>query len=298
MPFDFDTYLASQAAAVERYLDRHLPPEDTYPESIYRAMRYSLFAGGKRVRPVLTVAAAEAVGGRKEDAMPAAGALEMIHTYSLIHDDLPAMDDDSLRRGKPTSHVVFGEAIAILAGDALLTQAFYLLAGAPVKDSAEMERRLRAIATLADAAGVNGMIGGQVVDIESEGIPVGAQTLEYIHAHKTGALIRAAAELGALLGGGSEEDIDRLARFGSMVGLAFQIVDDILDVEGDAEALGKSSGKDEKAGKVTYPRIHGLEAARRRARQLSDEAAELVAPYGEPGEPLVCLAQRIVDRRT
>jgi geranylgeranyl diphosphate synthase type II len=298
MPFDFDTYLANQAAAVERYLDRYLPSEDTYPESIHRAIRYSLFAGGKRLRPVLTLAAAETVGGLTEDAMPAAGALEMIHTYSLIHDDLPAMDDDSLRRGKPTSHVVFGEAIAILAGDALLTQAFYLLAGAPVKDSSEMERRLRAIATLADAAGVNGMIGGQVVDIESEGIPVGAQTLEYIHAHKTGALIRAAAELGALLGGGSEEDIDRLARFGSKVGLAFQIVDDILDVEGDTEALGKSAGKDEKAGKVTYPRIHGLEAARRRARQLSEEAVELVAPYGEPGEPLVCLAQRIVDRRT
>jgi geranylgeranyl diphosphate synthase type II len=222
----------------------------------------------------------------------------MIHTYSLIHDDLPAMDDDSLRRGKPTSHVVFGEAIAILAGDALLTQAFHLLASAPVENPSHVERRLHAIAILADAAGINGMVGGQVVDIESEGTAAGVDTLDYIHEKKTGALIRASAELGALLGGGSEEDIDRLARFGGKAGLAFQIVDDILDVEGDAEALGKSAGKDEAAGKVTYPSIHGLEAARRKARELADEAVELVAPYGEPGEPLVCLAQRIVDRQT
>jgi geranylgeranyl diphosphate synthase type II len=208
------------------------------------------------------------------------------------------MDNDSLRRGKPTSHVVFGEAIAILAGDALLTQAFHLLASAPVEGPIHVERRLRAIAILADAAGVNGMVGGQVVDIESEGTAAGEEILDYIHEKKTGAIIRASAELGALLGGGGEEDIDRLAHFGSKVGLAFQIVDDILDVEGHAEALGKSAGKDEKAGKVTYPRIHGLEAARRCARKLSEEAVELVSPYGGSGEPLVCLAQRIVDRRT
>jgi geranylgeranyl diphosphate synthase type II len=298
MPFDLDEYLANGAAAVDRYLDGYLPSEDTYPESIHRAMRYSLFAGGKRLRPILTLASAEAVGGSKADAMPAAGAIEMIHTYSLIHDDLPAMDDDSLRRGKPTSHVVFGEAIAILAGDGLLTQAFHLLASAAVHDPSQAERRLRAISVLGDAAGVNGMVGGQVVDIESEGTAAGVEILDYIHEHKTGALIRAAAEIGALLGGGEENDIDRLARYGRHVGLAFQIVDDILDVEGEAADLGKSAGKDEKAGKVTYPRIHGLEAARRRARKLADEAVALVVPYGESGEPLAGLARRIVDRRS
>jgi geranylgeranyl diphosphate synthase type II len=298
MTFDFNEYLATRAAAVDRYLDGYIPSEDTYPESIYRAMRYSLFAGGKRMRPVLTLAAAEAVGGSVEDAMPAAGALEMIHTYSLIHDDLPAMDNDSLRRGKPTSHIVYGDAVAILAGDALLTQAFHLLAGAPVKNPSEAERRLRSVAILADAAGVKGMVSGQVVDLESEGTPVGEKTLEYIHEHKTGSLIRAAAEIGALLGGGSEEDIDRLARYGRKVGLAFQIVDDILDVEGDAEILGKSAGKDETAGKVTYPSIHGVEAARGRAMELAEEAVQLVAPIGQPGEPLVYLARRIVERHS
>lgn len=297
MQFDFNEYLASEAAAVDRYLDRYLPSEATYPESVHRAMRFSLFAGGKRLRPILTLAAADAVGGSKEDAMPAAGAIEMIHTYSLIHDDLPAMDDDSLRRGKPTSHVVFGEAIAILAGDALLTQAFHLMASAPVGNPSQAERRLRAVSILADAAGVNGMVGGQAVDIESEGMPAGVETLEYIHEHKTGALIRASAQIGALLGDGSEDDIDRLARYGRRVGLAFQIVDDILDVEGEAHTLGKSAGKDEKAGKVTYPRIHGMAAARRRAQELVEEASRLVSPYGVPGEPLRCLARKIVDRR-
>jgi geranylgeranyl diphosphate synthase type II len=298
MSFDFEAYLVTQTRLVESYLDRYLPSEDTYPESIHRAMRYSLFAGGKRLRPVLTLAAAEAVGGEAEDALPAAGALEMIHTYSLIHDDLPAMDDDSLRRGKPTSHVVFGEAIAILAGDALLTQAFHLMAGAPAEECSERERRLRGIALLADAAGVNGMVGGQVVDIESEGRPAGEEVLDYIHEHKTGALIRAAAELGALLGGGSEDDIVRLADYGRKIGLAFQIVDDILDVEGNAETLGKSAGKDEKAGKVTYPSVHGLHAARRRAKELAVEAATLVAPFGDAGKPLDCLTHRITDRRS
>jgi geranylgeranyl diphosphate synthase type II len=298
MTFDFDEYLASQAAAVEAYLDQYLPCEDTYPESIHRAIRYSLFAGGKRLRPILTLAAAEAVGGGSEDAMPAAAALEMIHTYSLIHDDLPAMDDDSLRRGKPTSHVVFGEAVAILAGDALLTQAFHLLSSAPANGPTETERRLRALTILADAAGVNGMVGGQVVDVESEGENVGEETLDYIHAHKTGALMKAACHLGALLGGGSEDEIDRLVCYGLKIGLAFQIIDDILDVEGNAESLGKSAGKDDKAGKATYPRIHGIDAARRRAAELTEEATELVVSFGPAGDPLTCLARRIVDRRS
>ena len=239
---DFDNYLSEQVRAVDAYLDDYLPPEKAYPESIHRAMRYSLFAGGKRLRPVLSLAAAQAVGGRQEEVMPAAAALELIHTYSLIHDDLPAMDDDSLRRGKPTSHVVFGEAIAILAGDALLTEAFSLLSG---MTSGDAERWLRAVAILSEAAGVRGMVGGQVVDVESEGLPVGEDVLDYIHRNKTGALIKAAVHIGALLGGGSEEDVHRICGYGQDVGLAFQIVDDILDVEGDAASLGKTAGIDE-----------------------------------------------------
>jgi len=296
--FDFDRYLAQRVAEVNTYLDSVLPPEDAYPQSIHRAVRYSLFAGGKRLRPVLVLAGAEAVGGRRQEAMPAAGAVEMIHTYSLIHDDLPAMDDDSLRRGQPTSHIVFGEAVAILAGDALLTQAFHLLASAPAAAPAETERRLRSIAILAQAAGMGGMVGGQVVDVESEGRPVGADTLDYIHQHKTGALLGAAAQMGALLGGGDEEAMDRLLGFGLKIGLAFQIVDDILDVEGNPAALGKSAGKDQRAGKATYPGVHGIEAARRRAHGLVEEAGQFVAPLGARGEPLACLARRIVERRS
>jgi geranylgeranyl diphosphate synthase type II len=292
---DFDRYLTEQVRAVDRFLSNHLPPEDAYPESIHRAMRYSLFAGGKRLRPVLTLAAAEAVGGRAEDVMPAAAALELVHTYSLIHDDLPAMDDDSLRRGKPTSHVVFGEAIAILAGDALLTEAFHMLSS---KTTGDAERKLRAVVLLSNAAGVRGMVGGQVVDVESEGLPVGEDVLDYIHQHKTGALIRTSVEIGALLGGGSEEDIERLSHYGKNVGLAFQIVDDILDVEGDADSLGKTAGKDEKAGKATYPKIHGIEKARERARELCEQAVSLVEPYSSAGEPLESLARRIVSRNS
>jgi geranylgeranyl diphosphate synthase type II len=296
MSFDFNKYLNDQIETVDDFLDRNLPPDTDYPESIHRAMRYSLFAGGKRLRPVLALAASEAVGGNRDDVLPVAAALEMIHTYSLIHDDLPAMDDDSLRRGKPTSHVVFGEAIAILAGDGLLTEAFRLLAASPSSDLSHPERRLRAVAVLAEAAGVQGMVGGQVVDIESEGKPVGPETLDYIHRHKTGAIIRGAVQLGAILGGGSEEDIERLTGYGRDVGLAFQIVDDILDVEGDAAALGKTAGKDERAGKATYPRIHGMDAARAKAKELAEQAAELAETYGAAGQPLVHLARRIVDR--
>lgn len=303
---DFEQYLAEQADAVEIFLDRNLPAEDAYPPSIHKAIRYSLFAGGKRLRPVLTLAACEAVGGRREDALPAAAALEMIHTYSLIHDDLPAMDNDDLRRGKPTSHVVFGEAIAILAGDALLTHAFHLLATSCVKsdpasqvgqvDDAHNARRLRAVGVLAAAAGMDGMIGGQVIDLESEGKNVDASTLDRIHRKKTGALMEAAARLGALMGGGSDEEIERIAGFGREIGLAFQIVDDLLDVEGDPAELGKSAGKDLEAGKATYPGIHGPERARHRAKELAEQAIELVTPLGPKAEPLALLARRVVDR--
>ena len=294
--FDLDQYLAEKVQAVERFLDGYLPPENAYPPAIHRAVRYSLFAGGKRLRPSLVMAAAEAVGGKDEDALAGAAAVEMVHTYSLIHDDLPSMDNDSLRRGQPTSHVVFGEAIAILAGDALLTHAFHLLATAP--SSLDPTRRLRAVAVLAEAAGLAGLIGGQVVDLESEGVPVEAGTLEFIHRKKTGALMSAAVRLGALLGGGPEATVEMLAHFGSLIGQAFQIVDDVLDVEGDSAALGKTAGKDQKVAKATYPSLHGLEAARERAAALVEEARSQIAPLGPPAEPLRALARRVLERRS
>ena len=281
---------------VEEYLDRYLPPESAPPETLSRAVRYSLFAGGKRLRPLLVLSAAEAVGGRVEDALPAAAAFELIHTYSLIHDDLPSMDDDSLRRGRPTSHVVFGEAMAILAGDALQSHAFALLADPPPPCRVASERRLRAVAELATAAGARGMVGGQVFDLESEGQPVDAAALERIHRHKTGALIRAATRVGAIVGGGSDEDLERLTRFAEEAGLAFQIVDDILDVEGSAETLGKSAGKDEKAGKATYPLVHGIEAARLQAEELVASALDRLEPFGAAGQPLAQLAERMIRR--
>lgn len=291
---DIDSYLAERRALVEEFLDTCVPAEDAAPETISRAVRYSLFAGGKRLRPILVLAAAEAVGGLVEDALPAAAAFEMIHTYSLIHDDLPAMDDDSLRRGKPTSHVVFGDAIAILAGDALQTHAFRALADGESIITAE--RRLSAIALLADAAGASGMVGGQVADLEAEGQSVSSDGLEFIHRHKTGALIQAASEVGAVVGGGSDDQIAHLARYGENIGLAFQIIDDILDVTGSAETLGKSAGKDVKAGKATYPHIHGIKNAQERASELVAGALDELAPLGERAEPLSRLAQRILDR--
>ena len=290
----FDDYLAERAAVIESFLDGCVPGEDTPPATISRAVRYSLFAGGKRMRPILVLACAEAVSGRMEDALPAAAAFEMIHTYSLVHDDLPAMDDDSLRRGKPTSHVVFGDAIAILAGDALQTHAFRVLAegDSPVPS----EKRLRAVARLAAASGASGMVGGQVADLEAEQTPADAAGLEFIHRQKTGALIRAAAEVGAIIGGGSEDDIERLTLYGEHIGLAFQIIDDILDVTGTADTLGKSAGKDARAGKATYPQVHGIDNAREKAQELVAKALDALAPFGESAEPLAELAKLFLRR--
>jgi geranylgeranyl diphosphate synthase, type II len=291
-----DAKTLERTAQVEEYLDRYLPPESTPPETISRAVRYSLFAGGKRLRPLLVLSAAEAVGGSVLDALPAAAAFEMIHTYSLIHDDLPAMDDDSLRRGRPTSHVVFGEAIAILAGDALQSHAFALLADPPPSCRVSPERRLRAVAELASAAGAGGMVGGQVLDLESEGRTVDAAALERIHRHKTGALIRAAARVGAIVSGASEDELHRLTRFAEEAGLAFQIVDDILDVEGSAETMGKSAGKDVKAGKATYPLVLGIGDARRKAEELVSSALDRIEPFGAAGHSLAELAERMIRR--
>jgi geranylgeranyl diphosphate synthase type II len=283
---------------VERALDTALPSETAWPGTIHRAVRYSQFAGGKRIRPLLVLAAGEAVGGALEDLMPLACSVEMIHTYSLIHDDLPAMDDDDLRRGKPTSHKVFGEAIAILAGDALLTRAFHLLSEAPAAAAASLlRRRLRALSLLGEACGTTGLIGGQVEDLESEGKAISAAALERLHRAKTGALLGACVRGGAVLGGANDDEVAALGHYAAAVGLAFQVVDDVLDAtEGDAQ-LGKTAGKDAAARKATYVSLHGLDGARAMARSLLKEAEAALVPFGSRAEALEGLARLIVERR-
>ena len=264
---DLKDYLKKRCQLVDRALERFLPEGGELPASLHGSMRYSVFAGGKRVRPVLLLAACEAVGGEVEPALPAACAMEMIHTYSLIHDDLPAMDDDDFRRGNPTNHKVYGEATAILAGDALLTEAFILLSRS--EDAGDASARLRVIHEIARAAGSRGMVGGQVVDMESEGKgAIDLAILSYIHTHKTGALIRASVRAGAILGGAKEQGLEALTRYGDAIGLAFQIADDILDVEGTTEQLGKDAGSDQARGKATYPALVGLDASKQRAQEL------------------------------
>jgi geranylgeranyl diphosphate synthase type II len=294
--FDLQAYLTERRALVDGALEKLLPPDETPPPTVHRAMRYSVMAGGKRLRPILVIAGAEAVGGTPDLVLPTACALELIHTYSLIHDDLPAMDDDDYRRGRLTSHKVFGEAVAILAGDALLTLAFRLVA----ENSALVPNPLvlrEVVVEIAEAAGTFGMVGGQVVDIESEGKPVGAETLEYIHLHKTAALIRASLRVGALLANADRKALAAIGEAGRDLGLAFQIVDDILDVEGSLEELGKTAGSDERKQKATYPAIHGLEASRRQAKLLIERAKERLDALGARSEQLRALADYIVERK-
>jgi len=282
--------MAEWVRMVDQALDAALPGEDAYPPVIHRAMRYSLFAGGKRLRPLLALGAARAVGGRPEDALAAAAALEMVHTYSLIHDDLPAMDNDDLRRGRPTSHRVFGEAVAVLAGDALLTHAFgHLAAGAVPAEVA-----LRMVSELARAAGTPGMIGGQVVDTAAP--PPDADTVHYIHTRKTGALITCAVRLGAMAGGGSPGDLAALTGYGENLGLAFQIVDDILGEVGDPAKTGKPAGRDRDLAKVTYPAVFGLDASREEASRLLTAARAALAPFGERAAFLDGLAVFVGER--
>ena len=285
--------------AVEAALEKVLPPEGEWPATIHRACRYSLMAGGKRIRPVLVLAAGEAVGGVREELMPLACAVEMIHTYSLIHDDLPAMDNDDLRRGKPTSHKVFGEAIAILAGDALLTRAFHLLAEVPHGwDEARVRRRLAASAVLGEACGTRGLIGGQVMDLESEGKATSAEDLECLHRAKTGALLSACVRGGAILGGAPPDELAALSRYASAIGLAFQVVDDVLDATEESASLGKTAGKDAAAHKATYVSVHGLERARAMAAELRQQSLDAIAPLGGRGALLGAIARLIVDRHS
>ena len=288
--------MQDRAAKIDRALEQRLPGEKILPASLHQAMRYSVFAGGKRLRPILMIAACEAVGGEMQQVVAAACAMELIHTYSLVHDDLPAMDNDDFRRGRPTNHKIFGEATAILCGDALLTEAFRLLAEEGLRQGASADKMLQVIEVIARYAGSQGMVGGQVVDMESEGTAVDFPTLEYIHTHKTGGLILASVQVGALLGGGTEEQIKAINRFGAAAGLAFQIADDILDVTGNHIELGKSVGSDQARGKATYPGLLGLAESREKASELCDLAVEALNPLGEAAKTLQDLARYIIRR--
>ncbi len=291
-------YLARQKAEVDGMLEALIPDETIYPPEIFRAVRYSLFAGGKRIRPILCLAAAEAVGGKPEPILPVACAIEMIHTYSLIHDDLPAMDNDDYRRGRLTSHKVFGEDLAILAGDALLTEAFQVMTRREVAAVLEPGRLLQVVREIAEAAGWFGMVGGQVLDVQSEGRTVDPETLYAIHRMKTGAMILVSLRAGAILAGAAEEALAALSDYGRQVGLAFQIADDILNVEGDKALLGKGTGSDAARGKVTFPLLLGIEASRSRAEELVKGAVEALAPFDEKAEPLRWIARYILERKS
>lgn len=293
---DLSRYLEEARSAIDRELDRLTTPEGDAPPLIVEAARYALLGKGKRLRPILVLASGEATGGRREDLLPAACSLEMVHAFSLVHDDLPALDDDELRRGRPTLHVQFDEATAVLAGDALLNLAFQVMARCP--DSAvPAERKLQAIGELGQAVGISGMIGGQVLDLEFEHKSASAAELERIHGMKTGALITASCRIGGILAGAGPEAMAALTAYGSALGLAFQITDDILDQCGTAEEIGKSPGKDARAEKATFPGIHGLEASRRMAAENVARAEEALAPLGEGTAPLVQIARSVKDRR-
>jgi geranylgeranyl diphosphate synthase type II len=290
---NLDRYLASRRQLVDRHLAAYFPTDHAPTRRLAEAMRYSLLAGGKRIRPVLMMAAAEAVGGEARGVLSFACAIEMIHTYSLIHDDLPAMDDDALRRGKPTSHVVFGEGLAILAGDALLTEAFRIMAEA-TGVRVPLRRGLQVMREIARAAGAEGMVGGQAADLAAEGTSADLPTVELIHVRKTGAVLLAAVRAGAILGGASPGALRRLTRYGEYLGLAFQVADDILDAEGSVS--GKVGGRDSVRRKVTYPGVIGLAAAKERARELRDLAIAELAGFSRRADPLRGVARLVVAR--
>ena len=289
-------YLQRRRLMIDKALERWVAGEHEFPPQIHQAMRYSLFAGGKRIRPILTLAAAEAVGGRAADVLPFACSLELIHTYSLIHDDLPAMDNDDLRRGKPTSHKIFGEALAILTGDALLSEAFYLMSRPDLMKKISPHRRLRAISQIARASGSLGMVGGQTLDILSQGKEIEKHLLEYIHSHKTGALIVASVGAGAIVGGASAREYNALKGYGEKLGLAFQIIDDLLDVQGEVRKLGKAVRKDQIQKKATYPALFGVSNSRRQADGLVQEALAYLKSFNRRANPLREIARFILLR--
>jgi geranylgeranyl diphosphate synthase type II len=292
--FNLAAYLKERQKLCDTALDESMPV--IYPEQIYESMRYSLLAGGKRVRPILCLATCEMMGGTIEIAMPTACAVEMIHTMSLIHDDLPAMDNDDYRRGRLTNHKVYGDAIAILAGDGLLAYAFELVA-TQTPDSVPKDRVLQVVARLARALGAAGLVGGQVVDLESEGkSDISLETLNFIHNHKTAALLEACVVCGGILAGASPEDVQRLTRYSQNIGLAFQIIDDILDITATQEQLGKTAGKDLIAKKVTYPSLWGIEESRSKAQQLVEAACQELESFGKLAQPLQAIAHFIVNR--
>jgi geranylgeranyl diphosphate synthase type II len=289
--FDLMNYLQSRQALIEENLERFVPV--LYPVRLYESMRYSLLAGGKRLRPVLCLATCELAGGTTDMAMPTACALEMIHTMSLIHDDLPSMDNDDYRRGLPTNHKIYGEAMAILAGDALLAYAFQVIAET---EAVSAQRVLEVVRRLGLAASATGLVGGQVVDIESEGKQIALETLQYIHEHKTGALLEISVVSGALLGGASSAQVELLSSYAHKVGLAFQIIDDVLDITATDEQLGKTAGKDLAQAKATYPSFWGIEASKAKAQQLIAEAKATLKPFGEKAVILEHLADFITQR--
>jgi geranylgeranyl diphosphate synthase type II len=294
--FDLKNYIKLKNRVINEALEKIL--QTTQPvEKIHEAMRYSLMAGGKRIRPVLCLAAAEAVDGRPEDALMAACAMEMIHTYSLIHDDLPAMDDDKIRRGKPTCHIAFDEATAILAGDALLTLAFEILASVPLENGEQAAQWLHVIRIIAIAAGSQGMIQGQMLDLAAEGCNLGVNELESMHALKTGALIEASLQGGALLAGANRVQMGYLKTYGCNIGLAFQVADDILNVEGNPELMGKAVGTDRLHEKCTYPSVLGLEASKLLAQKLVRQALQALEPFDTKAEPLRAMAAYIIERK-
>ena len=290
-----DEYLEAQRARVDHELERIVPLESVEPASLHGAMRYSVFAGGKRLRPILCLEAGGLFDATEQPLLRIAAAMELIHTYSLIHDDLPAMDNDDLRRGKATTHRAYGEAVAILAGDGLLTLAFEVIATPGLIPA---ERQLRLANELACAVGTRGMVGGQVVDWEATGESADAARLEYIHSHKTGAFIRGSVRSGALAAGAAENDLERISRYGEKIGLAFQIADDLLDELGSAESMGKAVNKDGARHKCTFPALYGVEESQRIAQRLVDEACQVLAPYGERAGHLREIAHFMIARQS
>jgi len=295
---DLKTYLDEKRAMVEEALGGIFPAPEGPAADITRAMAYSLFAGGKRLRPILCMAGAEAVGGEAQDVLPVACAIELIHTYSLIHDDLPVMDNDDMRRGKPTNHKVFGEAMALLAGDGLLTEAFHVMTRADFENRVKPRALLTVIGLIAKAAGYGGMVGGQVVDIQSEGKEVDLSVVEFIHTHKTAAMIAASVSSGAILVGAEEDQVKALTSYGQDIGLAFQVYDDLLDIEGDSRELGKNVGSDARQGKITYPTVAGLNRSREIQGELVERAIESLKPFDHRADPLRHIARYIIERRT